>query len=177
MDDMTRIHEAKHNLSAKFSIRATEWVGTTSSLVVHTVIFLAALLLPYFGLIPADEAFLILTTVVSLEAIYLAIFIQMTVNRNNQSLAEVEKDIDEIQEDVGEIGEDIEELSEDVEELSEDIDEIQEDIGEISEDIDEIQEEDSEDEVHEKQVNSALQKIEVNLQQIINEIEALKSKK
>ncbi len=161
-------NEIKKDIPSGFSVRATEWVGTTTSLTVHTVIFLAALILPYTGLVSTDKAFLVLTTVVSLEAIYLAIFIQMTVNRSNQSLAEVEKDIDEIQEDVDEIGEDIDELSEDVEELSEDIDEIQEDIGEIQED-------DAEDEKADATTNNALQKIENNLQQIIKEIETLKT--
>lgn len=49
---------------------------------------------------PTDKVLLILTTAVSLEAIYLAIFIQMTVNRTTTSLAGVEKDIGDIQEDV-----------------------------------------------------------------------------
>jgi cell division protein FtsL len=66
-----------------------------------------------------DKILLILTTAVSLEAIYLAIFIQMTVNRNTQSIEDIEEDIEDIQEDV-------EELSEDVEDISEDIDAIQE---------------------------------------------------
>jgi uncharacterized protein YoxC len=57
-----------------------------------------------------DLLLLILTTVVSLEAIYLAIFIQMTVNQNTASLREVEKDIDAIEKDVDEIqGDDAEE--------------------------------------------------------------------
>ncbi|MEK7616618.1 MAG: hypothetical protein AAB414_01025, partial [Patescibacteria group bacterium] len=41
-------------------------------------------------------------TWLSIEAIYLAIFIQMTVNRNTQSLEEVEEDIEDIQEEVSE---------------------------------------------------------------------------
>lgn len=45
---------------------------------------------------------LILTTAVSLEAIYLAIFIQMTVNRTSESLEEVEEDIEDLQEDIEE---------------------------------------------------------------------------
>jgi len=63
-----------------------------------------------------DQILLVLTTVLSLEAIYLAIFIQMTVNKNTKSLRIVEKDIDEIQEDIDEIQEDVEEIQEDVEE-------------------------------------------------------------
>jgi len=56
---------------------------------------------------------------VSLEAIYLSIFIQMSVNRTKESLASVEKDIDEIQEDVDDIQEDVEDIQEDVEDLNE----------------------------------------------------------
>lgn len=52
---------------------------------------------------------LVLTTIVSLEAIYLAIFIQMTVNRSVESLREVEEDIEELAEDVEEIAEELEE--------------------------------------------------------------------
>lgn len=54
---------------------------------------------------------MILTTAVSLEAIYLAIFIQMTVNRTTESLAGVEEDIDDIQEDIDDIQEDVSEDS------------------------------------------------------------------
>jgi uncharacterized protein YoxC len=63
-----------------------------------------------------DKMLAILTNVVSLEAIYLAIFIQMSVNKNTKSLKEVEKDIDEIQEDVDELQEDVEDIQENVEE-------------------------------------------------------------
>ena len=77
----------------------------------HTALFIAFFVLGFLGFNWSD-LLLILTTAVSLEAIYLAIFIQMTVNRNTQSLAEVEEDIDEIQEDIDEIQEDVGEISE-----------------------------------------------------------------
>jgi uncharacterized protein YoxC len=109
----------------KLSIRATEWIGTPGSLLVHTVLFAAAFAMPYFG-IPFDQALLILTTVVSLEAIYLAIFIQMTVNRHAERIEEVGEDIEDIQEEVEDLGEDVMEISEDVEEISEDIEKMQE---------------------------------------------------
>ena len=88
----------------KIAMRWTRWIGSPASLVVHTIIFLGCVTLGFFG-VNWDQILLVLTTVVSLEAIYLAIFIQMTVNRNTKSLEEVEKDIDEIQEDVDEIQE------------------------------------------------------------------------
>lgn len=104
----------------------TAWVGSTASLILHTLIFIGFFASVWVGIIALETMLLILTTIVSLEAIYLAIFIQMTVNMNTESLREVEEDIDEIQEDVEEIGEDIDELQEDVEEMSEDIEEMNE---------------------------------------------------
>ena len=155
--------EKKNNPHRGVSIRATEWIGTPGSLIVHTILFIVAFLLPLLGF-SLDHVLLVVTTAVSLEAIYLAIFIQMSVNRNNESLEEVEKDIDEIQEDV-------EEISTDVDEVSKDIDEIQEDVDEISKDIDEIQE-DEEMEVHTK---TTLEKIEQGIKQLSIEIEKLKA--
>lgn len=86
----------------------------------------------YLGYNP-ERVMLILTTLVSLEAIYLALFIQMTVNKHSEHIAEIAEDVDEIQED-------IEEISEDVDEMQEDIDEIQEDIEEINDDEEEKEE-------------------------------------
>lgn len=89
---------------------------------------------------------LVLTTAVSLEAIYLAIFIQMTVNRNARELQEVGEDIDEISEDIEEIGEDIDEMSED----------------------------DEEDEEHRKIQNVTLGKLTKDIQRILDDLETLK---
>jgi outer membrane biosynthesis protein TonB len=112
--------------------RAIEAIGSISSLVVHTILFIVSFSLAAFGVVEWQTMLLVLTTIVSLEAIYLALFIQITVNWNTQSLREVEEDIDEIQEDVEELGEDVEDIQEDIEEISEDIDEIQEDVEEMS---------------------------------------------
>jgi len=81
------------------SFKLTEWVGTPLSLILHTCLFAGIFALRYLG-VTTNYILLILTTAVSLEAIYLSIFIQMTVNRNTQSLEEVEEDIEGIQEDV-----------------------------------------------------------------------------
>lgn len=89
--------------------RVTGWVGSPASLILHTIVFAAAFAVGFFHVTAWDMVLLILTTAVSLEAIYLAIFIQMTVNQHTESLREVEEDIDEIQEDVDEIQEDVEE--------------------------------------------------------------------
>lgn len=125
----------------------TTWIGSITSLIVHTTLFICSFLLCIAGLVSWDLMLLILTTVLSLEAIYLAIFIQMTVNRQAQELAEVSEDVEDIQEDieeitqdVGEIQKDVDEIQEDVEDIQENVDEIQEDVDEIQEDVDEIQE-------------------------------------
>ena len=106
------------------------WIGSIPSLIIHSLVFLTAFLLPLFGLVEFDKMLLVLTTVLSLEAIYLAIFIQMSVNRSQEHIEDIREDIEEIQDD-------IEEISEDIEEISEDIDDIQEDIEDIAEDEDE----------------------------------------
>ena len=108
----------------------TSWIGSKNSLIFHTIFFLTMFSLPFFGF-KLDTVLLFLTTLVSLEAIYLAIFIQMTVNQNTQSLHIVEEEIEEIQEDVEEIQTDVDEIQADVDEIQEDVEEIQEDVEEI----------------------------------------------
>ncbi|MGB4076538.1 MAG: hypothetical protein WBK28_02430 [Minisyncoccia bacterium] len=142
--------------------RITSWTGSIPSLIVHTLIFIGALALGGFGLASFELVLLVLTTLVSLEAIYLAIFIQMTVNRNTVQLREVEEDIDEIQEDV--------------EELGEDLDEIQEDIEEIQEDVEEITEEEKADEARKKNQSRTLEDLTSDMRKIIDELETLKKK-
>ncbi len=102
------------------ALAVTRWVGSTQSIVVHTLVFSASFVAVWTGLVEVDRMLLVLTTIVSLEAIYLAIFIQMTINEQAADIDEIQEDIDEIQEDVDEIQEDVEEMQEDVEEMSED---------------------------------------------------------
>jgi low affinity Fe/Cu permease len=99
-----------------FSKKLTKWIGSPQSIIVHTVFFIAMFCLRFFG-VQADDILLVLTTVVSLEAIYLSILIQMTVNKHAEELEEVSEDIEEIQEDVDDIQEDMEEIQEDFEEI------------------------------------------------------------
>lgn len=143
----------------KTADKATRWIGSTKSLIVHTIIFLAAFSLPLFG-ISLDRVLLVLTTILSLEAIYLAIFIQMSVNKNT-------KDIEIIQEDV-------EEIQEGVEEIEKDVDEIQKDVDEIQEDIEEIEEDSGEDLKVETKEANAIAAIQTILTQLQKEIEQLK---
>ena len=129
---------------------ATKWIGSTSSLSVHTILFLVSFALPLFNIVSFERMLLVLTTIVSLEAIYLSIFIQMSVNKNSQV-------IEIIQEDVGEIQEDIEE--------------IEEDIDEIQKDVDEIQDDTEQDQIIEKKEAEALANIQAILLNLQKEIE------
>jgi len=143
----------------EFSKRLTHWIGSPQSILLHTIFFIGIFSLRFFN-VAASDILLILTTIVSLEAIYLSIFIQMTVNKHSEELEEVSEDIDEIQEDVGEI--------------QKDVDEIQEDVGEIQQDVDEIQED--VEEIEEEKPKIIFDKIEKNLQDLMMEISELKRK-
>jgi peptidoglycan hydrolase CwlO-like protein len=141
----------------KTAVRFTRWIGSPSSIIIHTFIFILSFLFVVVGA-KLDTVLLVLTTAVSLEAIYLAIFIQMSVNRQEDSIQEVEEDIDEIQEDVDEIQEDIDEIQEDVVEISADIGEIQSDvIGDEAEDS-----------------NKTIERIHEDLKRLVQDIEKLK---
>lgn len=121
-----------------FFERLTTWVGSVPSLIVHTFAFVGAFLVAVFHYAPWDMVLLIVTTVVSLEAIYLAIFIQMTVNRQAKELHDVSEDVEEIQEEVEEISKDVEEIGEDVEDIQEDVEVMSKDVEEIQEDVEEM---------------------------------------
>ncbi len=140
--------------------KITIGIGSRTSLVIHTIIFAGSLCIGVLEILTWDTVLLVLTTGVSLEAIYLAIFIQMSVNQQAQVIKEVEQDIDEIQEDVGEI--------------QEDVGEIQEDIDAIEEDVDEIMEDEREEEQREKEHQQTLEAMAVNLQKLLNDIEKMK---
>jgi peptidoglycan hydrolase CwlO-like protein len=104
-------------------LKIPENIGTPVSLIIHTIIFVVFLSAPKVFGIPADSVNIFFTTLLSLEAIYLAIFIQMSINQSNVEIQELQEDIEEIQEDVEEIAEDLEEINENVDEIQEDIEE------------------------------------------------------
>ncbi len=166
----------------------TRWIGSTASVLLHTAIFIIAFVLPSIGWVSFERMLLVLTTIVSLEAIYLSIFIQMSINMNNQKIETIQEDIEELGEDIEEIGEDIEEIGEGIEEIGEDIEEIQKDVDEIQENVDEIQEdvveiqeevdemqEETEEEINnEKKEAEILLSIQATLLHLQREIEQLK---
>ena len=170
------------------AIRATRWIGSVASIVFHTIIFILCFVLILLGA-PTDKVLLTLTTIVSLEAIYLSIFIQMSVNRSNRRLVAVRKDLEDIQEGVEEIGEDIEHIEEDIGEIQKDVEEIQGEVGEISDDIEDIQEDvkelgeevedigeemDEDDEEGKARDAMIMAKMEVKLEELLREIAVLK---
>lgn len=174
--------EQKNTKFDIFAGKLVSWVGSKSSLIIHSIFFIGSFTLVLLGF-KAEIVLLVLTTVVSLEAIYLGILVQYSVNRQAETLQSVAQDIEEVTEDVGEISQDVEEmaedvgeLQEDVEELGEDIDEIQEDVGEIQEDVDEIQEDVKE--VKPKNdncdVTASYDKLEKQIQIILEEVKQLK---
>jgi septal ring factor EnvC (AmiA/AmiB activator) len=166
---------------------ATRWLGSPVSLGVHTLLFAACFLLIVLGY-PLDTVLLTLTTAVSLEAIYLSLFIQMSVNRTSISLeaveedvAEIVEDIDEIQEDVAEIEKSIDEIEEDVDEIQEDVaeieksvDEIEEDIAEIEKDVDEMEKDDEEHHRRDAEEAASLKVIESRLAAVLEDLEKLR---
>ena len=89
----------------QISYSMTKWVGSPASIITHTLAFLSA-----FGLIligfDIDRVMLVLTTAVSLEAIYLSLFIQMSVNRSNKKIKDIEEDVEDILEDTEALTED-----------------------------------------------------------------------
>ncbi len=157
-----------------FALAVTRWIGSIPSLVLHTAFFILSFALVQFGIIGFNQMLLVLTTAVSLEAIYLSILIQMTINYQAQSIQEVSEDVEEMQEDIGEIQEDVEDISEDVEEISEDVEELQEDVEEISEDVGEMSEEDEKKLQNHEVRTEMLAAIQADLRKLAADIETLR---
>lgn len=168
------------NLSKKI----TKSIGSPLSIVLHTIFFIGIFSLRFFNF-RTEDILLILTTIVSLEAIYLSIFIQMTVNQHSEDLEEVSEDIEDIQENVEEIQEDVEGIEKDVEEISVDVDEIQKDVDELQEDVEGIEkdveeisenvEEINEEEIKEEEKEEdKFARIEKTLESLLDEISKLK---
>jgi peptidoglycan hydrolase CwlO-like protein len=162
--------------SAKDTMKGIEklivWVGSPASLVIHTIVFAVFFAASLLRLVPWELMLLVLTTAVSLEAIYLAIFIQMSVNRQGASLREVEEDVESIQENVEELGENVEELGENVEELGENVEDLKEDVEDIQEDIGE----DDEDVSRERKQAAMLDTLTNDVKAILATLESLKTK-
>lgn len=167
MDHPPRNNLRKPSLRLEhLALTTTQHIGSLTSLVLHTVFFVGIFSLQWLGF-SFDQIMLILTTVVSLEAIYLSIFIQMTVNRQAHKLTEVSQDVEDISEDVEEISKDIDVIQEDVEEISEDVD----DLGE------ELEKGDEESALKHQHDQEKIYHIENILRELLQEIRELEDKK
>ena len=101
------MNRTQTEIMKKSAFTITKWIGSAASVIFHTLLFIISFALPYFGIVPFERMLLVLTTIVSLEAIYLSIFIQMSINLSHES-------IETLQEDVDEIGENIEDIQEEI---------------------------------------------------------------
>jgi low affinity Fe/Cu permease len=147
----------------RVALAITRWIGSPLSIVIHTLLFILAITILVKGIFSFDVVILILNTAVSLEAIYLALFIQMTVNYQAESIEEVAEDVEEMQEDIGEIQEDVDELQEDVEDISEDVEEITE----------EEAADQAEEEVRKNEQRKTLVDIQSDLRKLMQDIQRL----
>jgi uncharacterized membrane protein len=148
------------------------WVGSITSLVLHTLAFIAFFAVAAMHMVGWDTMFLVLTTVVSLEAIYLSIFIQFSVNRQAASLKEVEENVEELGENVEELGESVEDIQVDVEELGEHVESIKEEIEEISED----ETEEAAEDARKKKQAETLEALTRDVQALLQHLEQLKGR-
>jgi low affinity Fe/Cu permease len=147
----------------RIALAAPGYIGSVPSLTLHTIGFVGIFALQWFGF-SFDQILLILTTVVSLEAIYLAIFIQMTVNRQAAQIEEVSEDVEEISKDIDTIQEDVKEIGEEVEDISEDVEELGE----------EIEKDDKEDAVERSQDMKRIERLETVLEELLAEVRGMK---
>ncbi len=143
----------------RFALKSTSYIGSPASLVAHTLFFIGIFSLSFFG-VAFEQILLLLTTLVSLEAIYLAIFIQISVNQQAVQLQAVSADVEEIGSDVDEISRDIDEIQEEVEDLAEEVEEIGED----------IEEDDREDDMLHQANVERIEKIEELLSELVKEM-------
>lgn len=165
-----KVAPIKKDRVEKLAVTVTEWLGTPISIAVHTAVFILAFLSYFLG-VQFEIVLLVMTTFLSIEAIYLSLFIQLSVNVTKQSIEGVEEDLGEIQEDVqgleggfGEIQEDFEGLEGNVKKIRRNVEELEADVENISEDIDRFYLEDDTEANQEKvahvQSSRSLQNIE-----------------
>jgi peptidoglycan hydrolase CwlO-like protein len=153
---IAKIADKIRNFIEKMVLNIINLMGSVSSLIIHTVFFVYAWLF---------TTQLFLTTVVSLEAIYLAILIQLSINFQTKRLEHIQENVEDIQENVEDIQENVEEIQGDVEEIQEDVEEINED-------------EENEDEEDEdlKEIHATMKVFQETLDKLMKEVVDLKKK-
>jgi peptidoglycan hydrolase CwlO-like protein len=156
------------------AMRMARWVGTPISILIHTILFIFIFVLHLFG-VSFENIMLLLTTIVSLEAIYLSLFIQMTVNQHAESLEDVEEDIDNIQENVEGITSDIDDVQEDVENLETNVKGIAADVEDIAEDVETPQAQNiSPKKPSEPNIMDTLNRIQHDMQELSQDVKHMK---
>src|SRR5690606_25651171 len=91
----------------------------------------------YFLGFDLTNILLVLTTIVSLEAIYLSILIQLSVNLQTKKLESIQEDVEDIQEDVEEINEDDDE-DVDIKTINDKMNEVQKTLGKLMKEVVEL---------------------------------------
>lgn len=81
----------------KVALKITQGIGTSTSLVLHTIVF--AMFLAAMFVFDPSKVLLVFTTALSMEAIYLTIFVQMSLNKHSHILSEVHENVDELMEE------------------------------------------------------------------------------
>ena len=114
MKKHSSINEEEH--LETLALSTTNAFGSVWSIAVHTILFIAAFILIATGS-DLNRILLVLTTFVSLEAIYLSIFIKMSANRQSRTLDRVEHDMETMAQDVDDIQKDIDEIVIDVDKI------------------------------------------------------------
>lgn len=79
-------HKSELSRSARFAEAVTRFIGSMPSIVLHTVVFVVSFAMVIMGIVALDTMLLGLTTVVSLEAIYLCLFLQNSSNRHGDAM-------------------------------------------------------------------------------------------
>ena len=158
---ISRIKRSKNkdNMIEKLAIKTMQNIGSVKSVMIHTVLFALPFILIMLGS-DSTTVLLVFTTMLSLEAIYLSIFIQMGVNLQAKKLQSVASDVGALQKDVDEISDNVEGISDSVEEISDNVEEIQEDI--------------QEDEDEEEEDDEAIKQIKATLDVLMEEVLKLK---
>ncbi len=80
----------------KIAEKSAQWLGSVWSIIIHTLGFVLILLSHYLFKMSWNGVLLVLTTLVSLEAIYFSIFIQMTVNKHGRHLKKHTEHLDKL---------------------------------------------------------------------------------
>ena len=148
----------------KMTLGITGWIGSPLSIILHTIVFIGIFVLKYFN-VSYEEIMLILTTIVSLEAIYLSLFIQMSVNNNLKTIEGVEEDIEDIQEDMEETQTSIDMIDNNFQKLAVDVQEISGEIERIE----------AEDEPEQSKMVSSLSNLHRMLTKVSSEISSIET--